>query len=42
MTRAGLWSTSRHQQLQMPFEGQGLSERIHATGHLQLSGLLHE
>jgi hypothetical protein len=36
LTRAGLWATGPVQ-LQLPFEATGLSERIHATGHLKLS-----
>jgi hypothetical protein len=36
LTRCGLWATGPTQ-LQLPFEATGLSERIHASGHLQLS-----
>jgi hypothetical protein len=36
LTRTGLWATGPVQ-LQLPFEASGLSERIHATGHLKLS-----
>ena len=36
LTRCGLWATGPVQ-LQLPFEASGLSERIHATGHLKLS-----
>jgi len=36
LTRAGLWATGP-QQLQLPFEATGLSERIHATGQLKLT-----
>jgi hypothetical protein len=36
LTRAGLWATGP-QQLQLPFEASGLSERIQATGRLKLT-----
>jgi hypothetical protein len=36
LTRTGLWATGPVQ-LQLPFEATGLSERIHASGHLKLS-----
>jgi hypothetical protein len=36
LTRCGLWATGPTQ-LQLPFEATGLSERIHASGRLQLS-----
>jgi hypothetical protein len=36
LTRCGLWATGPVQ-LQLPFEASGLSERIHASGHLKLS-----
>jgi hypothetical protein len=36
LTRSGLWATGPVQ-LQLPFEASGLSERIHASGHLKLS-----
>lgn len=36
LTRAGLWATGP-QQLQLPFEATGLSERIQASGRLKVS-----
>jgi len=36
LTRAGLWATGPVQ-LQLPFEGTGLSERIQANGHLKIT-----
>jgi len=36
LTRVGLWATGP-QQLQLPFEASGLSERIQATGRLKLT-----
>jgi hypothetical protein len=36
LTRSGLWATGPVQ-LRLPFEATGLSERIHASGRLQLS-----
>lgn len=36
LTRTGLWATGPVQ-VQLPFEATGLSERIQASGHLQLS-----
>lgn len=36
LSRAGLWATGPVQ-LQLPFTASGLSERIHATGHLKVT-----